>query len=130
MSQPVKVSDSLILDARLMSEASHRSIAGQIEFWANLGRAVEVLLRGDKLMALAQAGKSEPLSECIKSVNTPLGRRRLMQHLKSLPYPHSEPASGAPGLLARIEADGQRTVGRFVNRQFQVVRPLKSKARD
>ena len=31
MSQPVKLSDELILDARLTAEAAERSIAGQIE---------------------------------------------------------------------------------------------------
>jgi hypothetical protein len=47
------MSDALVLDARLMGEVSQRSIAGQIEFWARLGRAVETLLRGDQLLALA-----------------------------------------------------------------------------
>ena len=35
MSQPVKISDELILDARLTAEFAERSIAGQIEFWRN-----------------------------------------------------------------------------------------------
>ena len=38
MSQPVKLSDGLVLDARLTGEVFQRSIAGQIEFWARLGR--------------------------------------------------------------------------------------------
>jgi hypothetical protein len=38
MSQPVKVSEALLLDARLAGEAPERSIAGQIEYWARLGR--------------------------------------------------------------------------------------------
>ncbi len=46
MSQPVKISDELILDARLTAEIADRSIAGQIEFWAQLGRALEPLLEG------------------------------------------------------------------------------------
>jgi hypothetical protein len=32
MSQPMKISDELILDARLIAEIAERSIAGQIEF--------------------------------------------------------------------------------------------------
>ncbi|MBX9692585.1 MAG: ParD-like family protein [Cyanobacteria bacterium] len=43
MSQPVKLSDELVLDARLVSELGERSIAGQIEFWARLGRAIELI---------------------------------------------------------------------------------------
>ena len=124
MSQPVKVSDGLILDARLTGEVAERSIAGQIEFWARLGRAVEPLLRGDKALALRRAGDSRPLSECLRSVDSPEGRGRVAEHLKSRPYPHYEPAE-SPGLLVRIESNGKRTVGRFVNRQFQTAKKAK-----
>jgi hypothetical protein len=120
MSQPVKVSDALVLDARLMGEATQRSIAGQIEFWARIGRVVETLLRGDQVLALSKAGKANPLSACLRSVDSPEGHKRLAQHLKTLPYPHYEPSPG--GLLVRIEANGKRTTGRFVNRKFQPVR--------
>ena len=122
MSQPVKVSDALILDARLMGEATQRSIASQIEFWARLGRAIESLLRGDRMLALCQAGRAKPLSACLKSVDSAEGRKRLSDHLKSLPYPHYEPAPGSARLLVRIEANGKRTTGKFVNRKFQPVK--------
>ncbi len=115
----MKVSDALVLDARLMGEATQRSIAGQIEFWARLGRAVETLLRGDQMLALCKAGKAKPLSECLKSIDSAEGGRRLAEHLQSLPYPHYEPLADASGLLVRIEANGKRTTGRFVNRKFQ-----------
>lgn len=36
MSQPVKLSDGLVLDARITGEIAERSIAGQIEFWARV----------------------------------------------------------------------------------------------
>jgi hypothetical protein len=52
MGQPVKVSDELLLDARLTADVAERSIAGQIEFWAKLGRAIEPFLRGDQALAL------------------------------------------------------------------------------
>ena len=124
MSQPVKLSDNLVLDARLTGEVAERSIAGQIEFWAKLGRAVEPLLQGVQAMALGRAGAAKPLSACLDSVDSPAGRRRVMEHLQSRPYPHYEPAD-TPGLLIRISADGKRTLGRFVNRQFQAVKPPK-----
>ena len=118
MSQPVKLSDTLVLDARLTGEVAERSIAGQIEFWAKLGRAVEPLLQGIQVMALSRAGAAMPVSACLETVASPTGRRRVVDHLQSLPFPHYE-AADSPGLLVRISADGQRTVGRFVNRQFQ-----------
>ena len=124
MSQPVKLSDNLVLDARLTGEVAERSIAGQIEFWAKLGRAVEPLLQGVQAMALGRAGAAKPLSACLDTVDSPAGRRRVMEHLQSRPYPHYEPAD-TPGLLIRISAAGKRTLGRFVNRQFQAVKPPK-----
>lgn len=124
MSQPVKISDALVLDARLTGEVAERSIAGQIEFWARLGRAVESLLRGDKALALRRAGDAKPLSECLRSVDSAEGRQRVTEHLKTRPYPHYDPAD-RPGLLIRIEANGKRTVGRFVNREFQAVNKAK-----
>jgi hypothetical protein len=124
MSQPVKISDTLVLDARLTGEVAERSIAGQIEFWARLGRAIEPLLRGDKALALRRAGDSKPLSECLRSVDSPEGRKRVAEHLKSRPYPHYE-AADLPGLLVRIESNGKRTLGRFVNREFQAVKKAK-----
>ena len=126
MSQPVKVSDALLLDARVAGEAVERSIAGQIEFWAKIGRALEPILRGDYVMALCRSGNVKPLSVCLASVDSPAGRQRVVEHLKSRPFPHYEAAPASPGMLVRIEATGKRTVGRFVNRQFQ---PAKVSAR-
>jgi hypothetical protein len=125
MSQPVKLSDSLVLDARLASEVVERSIAGQIEFWARIGRAVEPLLQGAQVMALCRDASAQPLSACLDSVDSTKGRRRVAEFLRTQPYPHYEPAPSAPGLLVRIEAGGQRAMGRFVNRKFQVARPSK-----
>jgi hypothetical protein len=121
MSQPVKLSDKLVLDARITAEAAERSIAGQIEFWAKLGRAVEPLLQGVQAMALSRAGAARPISECLESAGSREGRKRVAEHLQTLPYPHYEP-SEMPGLLVRITADGKRSTGRFVNRRFEVVK--------
>jgi len=122
VTQPVKVSDALLLDARIAGEVVERSIAGQIEFWAKIGRALEPLLRGDHVLALCRSGEVKPLSACLKSVDSSAGRQRVFEHLKTRPYPHYEADSELPGLLVRIEADGRRTTGRFVNRQFQPVK--------
>lgn len=123
MGQPVKLSESLVLDARLTGEVAERSIAGQIEFWAGLGRAVEPLLRADRALALKKRGEAVPLSACLKSVHTRSGKARLAAVLSARPFPHFEPAA-SPGLLVKIDADGARTTGRFIHRKF---RPAKSR---
>ena len=122
MSQPVKLSDALVLDARMAGETLERSIAGQVEFWARLGRAIEPLLQGGQALALCRNGTARPLSACLDSVDSPEGRRRVAEYLHSQPYPHYEPAPGARGLLVRIDKDGKRTIGRFVNRQFKAAK--------
>jgi hypothetical protein len=121
MSQPVKLSDALVLNARLAGEAAERSIAGQVEFWARLGRSVELLLEGRQLLALRRSADAHPLSEALASVDTPAGRKRLADVLAGKPYPHFTSAPGQPGLLLRTDADGTETVGRFVNRVFEPV---------
>lgn len=59
------------------------------------------------------------LSELLEAIETPEGRRRLAEYLESQPYPHYEAAPGQPEMLVRIEADGRRTLGRFVGREWK-----------
>ncbi len=118
MGQSVRIADNLVMEARLVGEIEDRSIAGQIEFWAHLGQALEPLLQGNQVLALRRAGRVKPLSACLDSVDTEEGRRRVKDYLERLPFPHYEPAPDRPGMLVRIEADGTRSVGRFINRQF------------
>jgi hypothetical protein len=122
MSQPVKLSDTLVLDARLAGEIMERSIAGQVEFWARLGRSVDLLLEGQQVLALRRNATARPLSACLESVDSPEGRQRVAGFLRTQPFPHYEPHPDRAGMLVRIEASGQRTVGRFVNRQFRTVK--------
>jgi hypothetical protein len=39
MGMPVRIEDDLYIAARDQAKAQHRTIAGQIEFWAKIGRA-------------------------------------------------------------------------------------------
>lgn len=114
----MKLSDSLVLDARLAGETVERSIAGQVEFWAKLGRSVEVLLEGQQVLALCRHAAARPLSACLESVDSPEGRQRVADLLENGPFPHYQPHPDRPGLLVRTDTDGLRTVGRFVKRKF------------
>lgn len=121
MSQPVKLSDDLVLDARLTAEIAERSIAGQIEFWAQLGRAIEPILEGDRALALRRAGAAMSLAQLLSSADLPAGHRRVAEYLAARPFPHYEPAPGGAGLLVRVDENGKRTLGRFVDREFREV---------
>jgi len=118
MGQPVKLSDEVVLDARATAAISQRSISGQVEFWARLGRAMEPLLRGDRVLALQRAGTSRSLTEAVAEADSEAGRARVKAYLASRPFPHFEPCAESPGFLVRIDEDGTRIRGRFVNREF------------
>jgi hypothetical protein len=118
VSQPVKLSDALVLDARLTGETVERSIAGQVEFWAKLGRSVELLLGAPQVLTLCRHAAAKPLSECLESVDSVEGRERVRVYLRQGPYPQYEADPDRAGVLIRLDADGTRTCGRFVKRQF------------
>lgn len=122
MSQPVKLSDDLVLEARMVGAVARRSIAGQVEFWARLGKSIEPLLRGDRALALQRSGTARSLAESIQSVDSDVGRDRVRAYLESRPFPHFEPCPDEVGMLVRIDADGTRTRGRFINREFVAAR--------
>jgi hypothetical protein len=118
MSQPVKLSDSLVLDARLAADVEQRSIAGQVEYWASLGKLVDALLEGRNRTEALQKSKTKALSELVATVGTPEGDARLKAYLESEPFPHFEPHGTRKGILIRIDEDGTHSIGRFVDRKF------------
>ena len=106
MGQPVKLSDALVLDARVVGETTERSIAGQIEFWARIGRAVESVLRTESVLRLKQRGEAAPLSDCLRTVDSREGRARVKAQLEARPFPHFEAAPDRPG-----SSSGSRRTG-------------------
>lgn len=58
----------------------------------------------------------ESLSKLIASIDTDTGRARVHAFLKSQPFPHYESAGN--GSVVRIDENGTRTVGKFLNRKF------------
>lgn len=121
MSQPVKLSDELVLEARQTAELAERSIAGQIEYWAQIGRILEPLLGSGQALALRRSQAVASLADCMDAIDTPEGRQRFMKYLESQPFPHYEVAPDAPGLIVRVEEDGTRTTGRFVGNEFRAI---------
>jgi len=118
MPQPVKISDALLLDARKAGEVMHRSINGQIEYWAQLGRSIERLLNGQEIHRLRAAAPPPQLSEILATINQPSGRARLQAVLDAEPFPHFRQIPGPDRLFEKIDEDGTRTIGRIAGREF------------
>ena len=129
MSQPVKLSDALVLNARIAGGVEERSIAGQVEYWAKLGRCVERLFDGSQIDALRRSAGAPAVGELLEVVDTPKGREMFTAFLQSQPYPHYRAHPSRKGLLVRTEENGVETTGRFVNREFIVERPGKVRPR-
>lgn len=120
MGQPVKLSDKLVMEARLAGEDSERSIAGQIEYWAKLGRAVESVLRPENLVQLKRRAEVKPMEHylgVIRSADTPAGRARAKATREAEPFPHYEPTR-EPRVFVRVDEDGTRTKVRLENKKF------------
>ncbi|MGB8930252.1 MAG: hypothetical protein WCC48_03260 [Anaeromyxobacteraceae bacterium] len=120
----MKLSDHLMLEARRVAEESQRSLAGQIEHWARLGRAIDTLMRPVTALKLKrrEPAPTPAVSARLKDIDTPAGRARVAAGLAAEPFPHFEVAPGRPGFLGRIDEDGTRTIGRFVKRKFVSVK--------
>jgi hypothetical protein len=123
MGQPVKLSDGLLNEARVVGAAMGRSMAGQVEFWASLGRDMERVMTGGKLMQVRQRSIAAELQEALETVNEPLGRARLQAYLESKPYPRFMAHPTKAEVFIREDADGSRTEGHMVGREFVPLQP-------
>jgi hypothetical protein len=128
MGQPVKLSDELVADARLAGATMQRSIAGQVEFWASLGRTMERMMSGENIARTRAKSTAESLSRSIETINQPEGRARLQAYLESRPFPRfwADPAEAQ--VMIREDADGTRTRGRFVGREFVAIHAMAAAA--
>jgi len=114
----------------IRTESDHNSAVARI---AGLIGAMPETAEGEELDILAtlvdayeakhHARTTRPVSECLHSADSAKGRKRLKTYLESQPFPHYEAHPAIQGALIRVEEGGRRTVGHFVNRQFQ---PTKS----
>jgi ParD-like antitoxin of type II bacterial toxin-antitoxin system len=118
MHNTINISDQLLSDAILVVSQTHRSLSDQIEHWAQLGKTIEPFFTANQAANSVEQAKHPSLVDIIASIDTPEGKRRTREYLASQPFPHFEAAFEPPGYLVRIDADGTRTVGRFVDQTF------------
>lgn len=126
-SNPLRLDAELVRQAKATALIYKRTIPRQIEYWAEIGRAVESMLTQEQLLAVREglaklvldAKDSGPISP--EAVFDELERQREDGTLAAsvtnatVRYQASE---AHPGRLERIEADGNRTVGLFQDGRF------------
>ena len=121
MSQPVKISDELIRDARLTAEVAERRLPVRSSSGRNSAGRSNHCSKAPEHSPYGGPARTVPLSERLASVDSAEGRRRVLEYLESGPFPHYQPVPGSPGLVVRVDVEGTRTLGRFVGREFQAV---------
>jgi ParD-like antitoxin of type II bacterial toxin-antitoxin system len=131
MSMAVKLSDDLVEEAREEAKAADRSITSQIEHWARLGRQIEHLLRHDDMLSLKRAATLPPPTRravlaAIRRIALQRGRRDLAETIAAGRTVYQAAGNGR---VERIEPDGTRTIGRFVNRRFTADEPQRASRR-
>jgi ribosomal protein L17 len=127
MAIPVKVSDKLMALARAESANAHRSATAQIEHWATLGRAVEVMAAYLEVLALKRIGRSVPMPtlvtadeirERLSTLVTDDDRARVKARIAAAAPVRYTSEPTRPGRVVEIRADGTRVVGRLKGRRF------------
>lgn len=138
MGMPVKLSDELVREARDEARIVNRSITGQIEHWASLGKAVEMMLKMPDIRALKHRQFPEDESstasdirsrvlDAIHRVVSTSDRKAVKRRIAAAGGPIYESDPDHPGRIVRIAPDGTRTPGRFKGRSFIPVASNQSK---
>ena len=126
-STAIKVSSSLATEARTAATDADRSLTGQIEHWARLGKAMEPLFTAPTIAALKKSGgdlsaiedekeRTRVLEVMEEFHRTP--REIVRRQLGLVDKPIIEPDPGKPDRFIRIHPDGSRERGVIQGRKF------------
>ena len=127
MPAPVKISDRLLERAKAEAKGAHRSVTAQIEHWATLGRAVEVMASHRELLALKRAGERlsvppygtpQQIHDVLTRIVNDPDREGVKADIRAAGTPIYGADPDDPEGVTQISPDGRRTRGRFEGRTF------------
>ncbi|MEM9280705.1 MAG: hypothetical protein AAGA96_02670 [Verrucomicrobiota bacterium] len=128
-STAVKIKADLFEEAREAAATDDRSLTGQIEHWAKLGKSVESILSTPMIAALKKSGgdpekltSPEERDQILKAISALREKPRYAetkQFLQGSETPLYETDPNDPTKVVRVEADGTRTPGELVGREFR-----------
>ena len=127
----LRIDEALVIDAQRTGLVEHRSINGQIEYWAKLGRAIASKMSITDAYAVTQGIKkirleladSVPVDSKTVFVKLEADRAKGFtdKPVTSAPFFY-EASTSQPGFLDRVEtATNKRQTGTFKNGQFEVI---------
>jgi hypothetical protein len=128
MSTAIKVSETLAEEARAAAIDADRSLTGQLEHWARLGKAVEPLFNSAMVSVLKRCGgdlskideeaEKAKVLEVFERFRSAPPYSRVSEFLATTDGPLYEVAPESPGEIVQVSADGSRIKGRLVDRVF------------
>src|SRR6267378_718594 len=127
MPAPVKISDRLLERAKAEAKGAHRSVTAQIEHWATLGRAVEVMTGHREVLALKRVGEHlalpryvspQEIHDLLTRVGNDPDREDIKAEIRAGGTPIYSGDPEDPDGVIQIAPDGRRTPGRFVGGKF------------
>jgi len=127
---PLRLDSTLVAAAKREGSIKKRSAPKQIEFWAELGKAVEQVLDYNDIFAVIQglkrikveSVKSEAVDpeDIFNSLEVSRKSEKLAGRVTSAAF-YFEASRRRPGLLDRVDAaTGERQTGRFYKGEFKV----------
>jgi hypothetical protein len=130
MASPLRLSAALIDAAEKEGAIQKRSVPKQIEFWAELGKAVERVIDPTDAVALIKGFRTIKVEP---AESTPVDPRDVFDSLEASrkkdglagkvtsAWFYYEASSSRPGFLDRVDArTGERRTGQFQNGEFKV----------
>ncbi len=130
MASPLRLSPALVEAAEKEGALQKRSVPKQIEYWAELGKAVERVVDPTDAVALIQGLRTikvEPTAstavnpgDVFGTLETMRKKGRLAEKVTSALI-YYEASRSRPGFLDRVDSrTGERRTGRFLNGEFKV----------
>lgn len=119
---PVKLSGELVEEARSSANLFRRSLTGQIEHWAAIGRAVEAQLPGDTLARLLErvggtmkihrvgdvAQRQQVMAVLAEFLNQSPDDGAWLREINARGVPLYGTEAGQSGTIVRLNPDGTR----------------------
>ena len=130
MGMPVKLSDSLVRNARKAASESKRSITAQVEYWASVGRAAERTLPRGVVGALARGqpvSADHPVLSFFERISEANARLAAENKLSRLRFPRYEADPAHPERIVAVHATGKRARGKW-NMKRNAFVPARPKA--
>jgi len=127
----LRIDESLVIQAQRQAKVQNRSINGQIEYWAKLGRAIASNISAADAFSVTQ-GLKEIRLETSQSIS--IDPNAVLNELEadrekgfsgkpvtSAPF-YFEASVSKPGFLDKVNTmSGERQTGRFQNGKFEAI---------